>query len=290
MEKAHILVVDDEQSARIVLKKILARDGHLVTTVESGEEGIRALRQKRPDLILMDIIMPELDGRAVIARMKEREGENMPPYIYLTIDPDQEREGLEEGADDYIYKGDLNPDKLQIIRLRVKNILLIRSLSFRDGLTKLYTHGFFQNTLKHAFAEAMQQRCPLSVIIADIDGFKTMNDTYGHTYGDKILVEIAAIFSNAVRPEDVVARYGGEEFAILLPRMTEAEAMALAEALRVRVEQMSIAGQRAPVTMSFGVATATHGRYADDEAFLKTAEDRMYLAKNIGKNRVMGES
>ncbi len=100
MDKANILVVDDEQSARIVLKKIMSRDGHNVITVESGEEGIRQLRQRRAELILMDIIMPHMEGREVIARMKEREGENMPPYIYLTIDPNQERDGLEEGADD----------------------------------------------------------------------------------------------------------------------------------------------------------------------------------------------
>lgn len=144
MDKASLLVVDDEQSARIVSKKILLRDGHEVTTVESGEEGVRALRLKRPDLILMDIIMPELDGRQVISRMREREGENMPPYIYLTVDPNQEREGLEEGADDYIFKGDMNPDKLQIIRLRVKNTLLVRSMLYKDGLTGLYNHGFFR--------------------------------------------------------------------------------------------------------------------------------------------------
>ena len=289
MEKANVLVVDDEQSARIVLKKILARDGHNVVTVESGEEGIRALRQRRPDLILMDIIMPELDGREVIARMKEREGENMPPYVYLTIDPNQEREGLEEGADDYIYKGDMNPDKLQIIRLRVKNTLLVRSMLHKDGLTNLYNHGFFQNALKRTFAESVQQMRPLSLIIADIDEFKALNDTYGHTYGDKILTEIAGIFTAAVRPTDVVSRYGGEEFAVLSPQTPESDAMMLAEIIRSEVERMAFAGQHGPVTMSFGVATAIENRFPDDELFLKAAEDHMYLAKRTGKNRVCGE-
>ena len=289
MEKANVLVVDDEQSARIVLKKILARDGHHVVTVESGEEGIRALRQRRPDLILMDIIMPDLDGREVIARMKEREGENMPPYVYLTIDPNQEREGLEEGADDYIYKGDMNPDKLQIIRLRVKNTLLVRSMLYKDGLTNLYNHGFFQTALKRTFAESVQQRQPLSLIIADIDEFKALNDTYGHAYGDKILTGIAGIFSAAVRPTDVVARYGGEEFAVLSPQTAGVDMMTLAENIRSEVERMAFTGQRGPVTMSFGVATAIESQYPDDELFLKAAEDYMYLAKRTGKNRVRGE-
>jgi diguanylate cyclase (GGDEF)-like protein len=289
MDKATILVVDDEQSARIVLKKILSRDGHEVVTVESGEEGIRALRQKRPDLILMDIIMPEPDGRQVIARMKEREGENMPPYIYLTIDPNQEREGLEEGADDYIFKGDMNPDKLQIIRLRVKNILLIKSMLYKDGLTRLYNHGFFQNALRRIFGEAIQRQQALSLIIADIDDFKRLNDTYGHTYGDRILTGIAQILARTVHPTDIVARYGGEEFAVLLPQTGAIEARVMAERLRAEVERMTFAGQRGPITMSFGLATSEAGRFGDDEAFLKTAEDYMYLAKRLGKNRVCGE-
>ncbi|MBM3262896.1 MAG: diguanylate cyclase [candidate division Zixibacteria bacterium] len=289
MDRASVLVVDDEQSARIVLKKILSRDGHEVTTVESGEEGIRSLRQKRPDLILMDIIMPDLDGRQVIARMKEREGENMPPYIYLTIDPSQEREGLEEGADDYIFKGDMNPDKLQIIRLRVKNTLLVRSLLYKDGLTGLYNHGFFQNALDRLFSETSVRSQPLSLVIADIDEFKRLNDSLGHTYGDKVLTGIAQTLQKAVRPADIVARYGGEEIAILLPQTGEHEAVVLAERFRLEIERMAFTGQRGPVTMCFGVATASAGRYVDTASLLKAAEDHMYLAKRLGKNRVCGE-
>ena len=289
MDKANILVVDDEQSARIVLKKIMSRDGHNVITVESGEEGIRQLRQRRPELILMDIIMPHMDGREVIARMKEREGENMPPYIYLTIDPNQEREGLEEGADDYIFKGELNPDKLQIIRLRVKNTLLVKSMLVKDSLTGLYNHGFFQNALKRIYNEAIQQQQPLSLIIGDIDGFKILNDTHGHSYGDKVLTEIARAISDMVRPADVIARYGGEEFSILLPQTTDLDTGVLAEGIRSEVEQMSFEGQLGPITMSFGVASIDLRSYPDDETFLKAAEDYMYMAKRQGKNRVCGE-
>jgi diguanylate cyclase (GGDEF)-like protein len=289
MDKANILVVDDEQSARIVLKKILSREGHNVITVESVEQGIRQLRQKRPDLILMDIIMPQMDGREVIARMKEREGENMTPYIYLTMDPNQERQSLEEGADDYIYKGDLNPDKLNIIRLRVKNTLLVRSMLVNDGLTGLYNHGFFQNALKRHYMEATQDHQPLSLMIGDIDSFKYLNDSYGHSYGDRMLTEIAQIFSNLVRPSDIIARYGGEEFSGLLPQTTDMDARNLAERIRSEVEQMTFAGQIGPITMSFGVASTDSRSYPDDEAFLKAAEDYMYLAKRQGKNRVCGE-
>lgn len=289
MDKASLLVVDDEQSARIVLKKILSRDGHEVTTVESGEEGIRALRQKRPDLILMDIIMPELDGRQVIARMREREGENMPPYIYLTIDPNQERDRLEEGADDYIFKGDMNPDKLQIIRLRVKNTLLVRSMLYKDGLTGLYNHGFFQNALNRVFAEALQRQQPLSVVIADIDDFRLLNDRFGHTYGDKILTSLAQTLTKAMRPSDILARYGGEEFAILFPNTSENEALVMTERLRSETERVTFTGQLGPVSMSFGLATATANRYPGVDLFLKSAEDHMYTAKRLGKNRVCGE-
>lgn len=289
MDKASLLVVDDEQSARIVLKKILSRDGHDVTTVESGEEGIRALRQKRPDLILMDIIMPELDGRQVIGRMREREGENMPPYIYLTIDPNQEREGLEEGADDYIFKGDMNPDKLQIIRLRVKNTLLVRSMLYKDGLTGLYNHGFFQNALNRVFAEALQRQQPLSVVIADIDDFRLLNDRFGHTYGDKILASLAQTLTKAMRPSDIIARYGGEEFSILFPNTSENEALVMTERLRSEIERMTFTGQRGPHSLSFGVATVTANRYPSVDLFLKSAEDHMYTAKRLGKNRVCGE-
>ncbi|MBI4551272.1 MAG: diguanylate cyclase [Candidatus Latescibacteria bacterium] len=270
------------------MKKILSRDGYNVVTVESGEEGIRALRQNRPDLVLMDIIMPELDGRMVIARMKEREGENMPPYIYLTIDPDQEREGLEEGADDYIFKGDLNPDKLQIIRLRVKNTLLVRSLLYRDGLTKLYNHAYFQTALKRSYTAATQQGHSLALIMADIDDFKDLNDRHGHPYGDKVLIEIARTFTASVRPADLVARYGGEEFTIVLPQMPVSDALVLAESLRMEIEHLEFSGRREPVTMSFGVAAAFQDNYSNDDALLKAAEDQMYLAKRTGKNRVHG--
>ena len=289
MNAGRILVVDDEQSARIVLKKVLSRDGYEVNTVENGEDGLKAISVSRPDLVLMDIIMPDYNGRDVIAQMKQREGENMPPYIYLTVDPTHEREGLEEGVDDYIYKGDMNPDKLQIIRLRVKNTMLVRSLLYKDGLTGLYNHGFFQNALKRIHAEATAQDDPLSLIIGDIDEFKTLNDVYGHSYGDRLLAEIANVFRASARQSDVVARYGGEEFAVIAPRTSCSEAMEIAEELRRGLSDLSFTGQQGPVTMSFGIAAAPAEGCEDDADILRSAEDRMYLAKRSGKNRVVGD-
>lgn len=155
-------------------------------------------------------------------------------------------------------------------------------------MTKLYNHAYFQTALKRAFTAAVRHGQPLSLIMADIDDFKRLNDTHGHPYGDKVLIEIARVFSGTGKSDDLVARYGGEEFAVIVPQVSEPEALALAESMRLGVEQMGFPGQRGPITMSFGVATTFQGNYPNDDALLKAAEDHMYLAKHGGKNHVSG--
>lgn len=127
------------------------------------------------------------------------------------------------------------------------------------------------------------------MVIADIDDFRLQNDRFGHSYGDKILTCLAQTLTKAMRPSDIIARYGGEEFSLLFPNTSENEVLVMTEQLRSEIERATFTGQRGPVSMSFGLATVTTNRYPNVELFLKAAEDHMYAAKRLGKNRVCGE-
>ncbi|MCW8861137.1 MAG: diguanylate cyclase, partial [Rhodospirillales bacterium] len=263
----------------------------------SGEDGLALVQSERPDLILLDVMMPEMDGYEVIGRLKGEPDLKDIPVIFVTARSEEsdEARGLEAGAIDYIIK----PISAPIVRMRVRNHLelkryrdLLQDLSIRDGLTGLPNRRRYDEFMEQEWARARRNETPLSVILMDIDHFKQFNDTYGHAAGDACLQKVGAALKEAVRrPTDLVARYGGEEFVCVLPDTDSEGATQVAEAVREAVSALGIPHAHSSaadhVTMSLGVATMIPQGEVPPGIIAEKADVYLYEAKEAGRNRVI---
>ncbi|AVZ79238.1 MAG TPA: diguanylate cyclase [Pseudothauera hydrothermalis] len=308
------LIIEDTLTSATLVCHQLGKMGLETVHARDGESGIELFKSERPDLILLDIIMPGLDGFEVARRIRqlERDGE-WTPIIFLTArtgDEDLER-GIEVGGDDYLIKPvseivlKAKVRAMQrIAQMRYSLLVLTRKLdeanrelmrlSSADGLTGIANRRRFDETLLKEWRRCAREARPLALLLIDVDFFKPFNDNYGHQAGDECLKAVARALSQTLhRPSDLAARYGGEEFAVILPGTDEAGALAVAEALRAAVQQMGIThrySEVAPVvTISVGLACATP-RPGDETGFiglLKDADAALYRAKSEGRNRVV---
>lgn len=294
--KARVLIVDDVNENLHALVSIL-RDKYAVVAATSGEKAIElAARQPPPDLILLDIKMPVMDGYEVCRRLKQMPETRHIPVIFVTALTDilDEEYGLSLGAVDYITK----PFHPAIVLARVQNhvnlklkIDLLESQAMLDGLTCISNRRRFDAVLESEWKRTLRSSSPLSLIMADVDFFKYYNDHYGHAEGDVCLKKVAASLAKTInRPSDLVARYGGEEFVAILPETDERGARSLAEHFRSQVECLQIPHEYSAVskyvTVSVGVASAVPTPEMTAADLLKLADDQLYLAKHEGRNRV----
>ncbi|MBC9177182.1 diguanylate cyclase [Pseudoroseomonas ludipueritiae] len=296
-KRAVILVVDDEVS-NIELLSAALEDDHEICFATSGEEALELARSVLPDLILLDVLMPGMDGYAVCQQIKADALLADVPVIFTTALGEQEAEvkGLELGAVDYVAK----PISPVIVRARVRNHIEMKrmrdqlaELAVTDALTGLGNRRRLEQALQQEAGRLARSTADLSIIMLDIDFFKQFNDTYGHIAGDRCIIMVAATLNRAVRrAADLAARYGGEEFACVLPNTSHEEAMAIAHNIRDRVLALSIPHEgstAAPyVTVSVGVATATCAPGIDPVSWIKAADDQLYQAKARGRNNVEG--
>jgi two-component system cell cycle response regulator len=293
---AKVLVVDDRYDNVRLLAYELMDHGFDVVTAFSGAQALEAARLARPDVILLDIMMPGMDGVEVCRRLKSDLDLRPIPVIMVSareMDQDVIR-GLDAGAHDYVTK----PFNTQIVLARIRSAARAKEshdiiagmnerlaeLAVTDGLTGIKNHRHFRDSLEVAMSLAMRQSIPLSVIMLDIDHFKMINDVHGHAAGDDVLRTVARILGENTREHDEVARYGGEEFAILLPLTDADAALALAERLRE-----SIASYPWPlrcVTASLGVATFPGALFPRTTTLLEQADLALYHSKKRGRNRV----
>jgi two-component system cell cycle response regulator len=324
MERADILLVDDSRIVLAMVTDILAGEGYTVRQAENGFVALEEVAKQKPDLVLLDVMMPEMDGYKVCEILR-REAEYI-PIVMLTAKNELEDlvRGLDAGADDYIAK----PFQAVELLARVKSLLRIRTLQKRlyiqnleleatnqqlealaqqldaankelmllsvtDGLTRAYNHRHFQERLRSEFSRGRRHGDPMACVMIDIDHFKRINDTYGHPMGDRVLVRLVEILKEGIRGEDLVARYGGEEFALLLPKTDAEHARHLGERLRERVESEGLllpSGERLPFTVSLGVADCNGGdggRIDTSDRLLQAADAALYRAKADGRNRVV---
>lgn len=297
--KPKLLVVDDQPINIQVMHQIFAADFQ-VFMATNGAQALALCKDNPPDLMLLDVVMPGMDGFEVCAQLKADATTRNIPVIFVTAHTDaaQETRGLEVGAVDFISKP-VNP---AVVRARVKTHLtlkfqsdVMRKLVFLDGLTGVYNRRYFDQQLAMEMARAVRNQSPLSLIMLDVDFFKRFNDHYGHQAGDDCLRQIANTLKSSLRrPADLVARYGGEEFACILPETEFNDAMAIAHELEQRVRQQAIAhadSAAAPVvTISLGVAGRHASTSADADALLAAADAQLYKAKNAGRGRAFGEA
>ncbi|CAN7465426.1 diguanylate cyclase domain-containing protein [Duganella sp. LjRoot269] len=290
-----ILVVDDAMENIQILHHAL-RDEHEVLFALDGEKALDIAQEQRPDLILLDAVMPGMDGYAVCAAMRASPRLQDIPIIFVTAlsQPEDETRALEAGAVDFISK----PFNVAVVRARVRSQLTIkrqadamRELSMTDGLTGVANRRSFNDTMEAEWRRCARAGLPLSVIMIDIDHFKLYNDHYGHQAGDICLQQVSAAMARcASRPQDKLARYGGEEFILLLPQEGLEGAEVVARRILDEVRKLAIphlASPTAPqVTVSMGLATVLPPMDSTDSGGLvRSADNNLYRAKQSGRNR-----
>lgn len=294
--KPKLLIVDDQPINIRMLHEIFQAD-HEVFVATSGEDALRFCATQLPDLILLDVIMPHMDGHEVCRRLKQGESTRDVPVIFVTSHSDgpEEELGLEAGAVDFISKS-ASP---RIIRARVKTHVtlkyqadLLRTLTLIDSLTGVGNRRHFDETLASEWRRCAREVKPLSVLMIDIDFFKRYNDKYGHQTGDACLQNVAKCLKEGLtRSHDLLARYGGEEFVAILTDTplegARAKAVELLDAIRklaIAHEASEVAG--AIVTVSIGVASVTpHHEHAVKD-LVSTADAMLYQAKQEGRARI----
>ena len=285
-----ILVIDDSPDIHTLVKVRLGKEQLVIRCASDGVSGLAEAREFKPDMILLDVDMPERDGFAVCADLKADSMTRDIPIVFLsaaTSTKDKIR-GLELGATDYVTKP-FDPAELQArVRASLRTSELVDLLSKKamiDGLTGLWNRTYLDAHVTIELSAARRSDQPLSCIMADVDCFKSINDTYGHSFGDDVLRSIASSFIKNCRVEDIVCRYGGEEFTILLPNTALAKAAKLAEHLRLAIESQPFFYRTDPVsvTCSFGVANL---RASIPPSILELADQALYCAKHSGRNCV----
>jgi diguanylate cyclase (GGDEF)-like protein len=293
--RPRVLVVDDQPANVQALYQVFCAD-HQVFMATSGEQALAVCEAQQPDLVLLDVQMPGLDGYQVCARMKADPALRDIPVIFVTAHDDEaaEAQALDAGAMDFITKP-INP---RIVRARVRTHLtlkhqsdLLRQWVYLDGLTGVSNRRKFDERLAMEWSRSARQRSALSLLLIDVDQFKRYNDHYGHLAGDDCLRRVAlALKSCLKRATDLLARYGGEEFACLLPDTDPAGALVVAQLLVQRVRELGIphAGSdvAAVVTISVGVCTQAAASLGTVPALLHEADARLYQAKSEGRDRL----
>jgi len=294
-EKQSILIVDDEKNNRVLLSQLL-KDEHRVILAKNGEQAIERVREYCPDLILLDVLMPVLDGYETIARLKNDETMLDIPVIFISgLDSVlDESKGLNLGALDYITKP-FHPD---IVKARVRNHLntvrtrrLLERLALVDGLTEIPNRRSFDVNVGKEWLRCLRTGKSLSLMMIDIDLFKRYNDLYGHSSGDYVLRKVAQTLQRELRrPCDVVSRYGGEEFVVVMPEADIVGAKAMAEKMCLAIFNAnidhSVSDVCANLTISVGGATVRPDAEHTVDMLLKAADSMLYRAKDSGRNQV----
>jgi diguanylate cyclase (GGDEF)-like protein len=311
-----ILVIDDDRFMRVQIQDMMAQEGYRVEEAKNGEEGLAAYAHLHPDVVLLDAVMPIMDGFTCCARLQEMGAtvdpaatmQSCSPVLMITSLEDQKSvdQAFSVGAADYVTK----PIHWPVLRQRVRRLIdqhrlylqlqatnqklaeanyaLERIVSL-DSLTQVGNRRRFDEYLQKEWRRLSRERKVLSLILADIDYFKSYNDTYGHQAGDRCLYQVAQAIRNAVkRPADLVARYGGEEFAVVLPDTEAKGAIHVAKEIRHHIKQLDLEHVESPIegkiSLSLGVASLIPDVNLTPATLISIADHALYQAKASGRD------
>ena len=307
-----ILVVDDVPVNIQLLVTYLAAEGYDVVSAKDGHDAMKAVKEHQPDLILLDVMMPKMNGFKVCEAIKSDDATKFIPVILVTAlnELEDKVKGMDSGADDFLAKPF---NKLELL-VRVRSLLRIkhlhdelqekvvelqrtkeelRQLAITDGLTSLYNYRYFKDQLLQELKRAQRHSLKVAVVMIDIDHFKQYNDKNGHPAGDVVLKDIARLLRDNIRNIDLAARYGGEEFSLILIETDKPSAKIVSEKIRKLVEDYGFAYESSQpdgkLTISTGVATFPEDG-EDFDTLVSKADQRLYRAKEAGRNLIFVDS
>lgn len=302
-----ILIVDDEVNNRLLLKTYLSSEGYDIVMASNGVDALQKINQLSPSIIILDVVLPDMDGFQICRKLKSSKTTSFIPVILVTaLRGDDERiKGTTAGADDFITKP---YNRVELIT-RVKSLIRIKhlhksleqkyheleivkeklkKLAVTDGLTGLFNYRAFKNQIHYEIVRSKRFNLPVSLLMIDIDHFKKYNDTFGHPNGDKVLKKFSELLTINLREIDTIARYGGEEFAIILPGTNKKASYIVAEKLRKLIEEYNFPlTEKLPdkkLTISIGIASFPDD-VEDEEKLISSADKALYNAKNSGRNK-----
>jgi two-component system cell cycle response regulator len=307
MSKASILLVEDNKAQATIISDCLAKSGYRVVHVDNGMSAIKVAKSEKVDLVLLDLILPDLEGKEVCRWLKLNPDTKNIPIIMLTAkgESNDKVAGLEAGADDYLQKpfdeNELNARiyarlrvKLQQDELQQKNrdletmLTQVEALAIMDSLTGLFNRRRFEAILSSEFKKSVRYLQPLSCMMIDIDHFKEINDQYGHQAGDEVLQEVARLIQSSIREVDTPARWGGEEFVVVSPNTSQGNAIRAAERILKSISSQAFAslGPHQRLSVSIGIAGIPAPDIQTPERLLHAADLALYQAKRKGRARI----
>ncbi|MDA3809606.1 MAG: diguanylate cyclase [Spirochaetaceae bacterium] len=284
-----ILIIDDDPEVSQLIHCILSDENYNVDIADNANEAIKTKELKTYDLILLDVNMPGISGFDFCNLLKESYETKDIPIIFITGNclPEDKVKGFDNGAIDYITK----PFNISELLARVRTHLelkhskdLLKEMALMDGLTKLYNHTYIHERLSEAVSSSKRHKEDLSLVMFDLDNFKLVNDTYGHKFGDHVLLKVSSSIRDIIREEDIAGRYGGEEFIIILPSTDKDAAQNVAEKIRTSVKVINWGIKDFQVTLSGGVHTLVEETVNE---FIEATDILLYKAKNTGRDRVI---
>lgn len=295
-----ILVVDDSPLTLTLVMENTPRGTYRIYSAMNGREALKKLHRIKPDVVVLDVIIPEVSGISVCKSIKEDPEYRSTRVILLSSNNDIQEKvlGLDSGADDFMVKPLHTLELLARIRaqLRIKSLTaeleqknqLLQKLSAQDPLTNLHNRSSLRQRLDNEFHRARRYKKALSCLMIDVDHFKRINDQYGHSQGDKVLLDVSQVLKESVRNCDVAARYGGEEFTVIYPETSLSDACVGAERIRRNLseKEIPVGKDKVNVTVSIGVGFFPHEEIETGKDLLVLADRALYKAKESGRNRV----
>ncbi|MBK5969107.1 MULTISPECIES: diguanylate cyclase [Thiorhodovibrio] len=285
-----ILVVDDDLDLAEHLRLVLSADGMDVEVLSEPEQVIEAVATFHPELVLMDMHMPDYSGPELATVIRHHDDLLGLPIVYLSAEQDRKKQiqALRSGADDFLTKPISDAELVAAVRVRAARFRQLANLMTKDSLTGLLKHAHIKEGIVRELARAQRTDHPLAVAMLDIDHFKQVNDSYGHAVGDRVIMALAHLLKQRLRKSDGIGRYGGEEFVVILPDCNLQVAQSVLEDIRARFEVLPFLhnDHEFRCTLSAGIASTLEYPDADDGQLLIAADQALYAAKHAGRNRV----